>query len=134
MDVRPMSEDRRRHHRHEVEGVRGTLSGRERHPFDVLTLSRGGLLVTMGYEPPLGQVFDLEIPLGRAVFRSPGRVVFVGEDKTAARDRRYRVGIGLDGVGDEGGEGDAVLDRFIREELEPRANAKKRRKRQTEHP
>lgn len=126
-----MNEDRRRHHRHEVEGVRGTLSGRERHPFDVLTLSRGGLLVTMGYEPPLGQVFDLEIPLGREVFSSPGRIVFVGEDKTAARDRRYRVGIGLDG---ELGEGGAVLDRYIREELEPRARAKKRRDRQTEHP
>jgi hypothetical protein len=113
-----MSEERRRHRRYEVEGVSGTLAGRERHPFEVLTLSRGGLLVTTGFEPPLGQVLDLEIPLGRDLYRSPGRVVFIGEDKYAARDRRYRVGIALESATAEDG---ALLDRYIREELEPRS-------------
>jgi PilZ domain len=113
-----MNEERRRYRRYEVEGLRGTLAGRERHPFQVLTLSRGGLLVTMGFEPPLGQVFDLEILLGPEVFHAPGRTVFVGEDKTAPRERRYRVGFGLEGESPEDG---AILDRFLREQLEPQA-------------
>jgi hypothetical protein len=115
-----MNEERRRHRRYEVEGLRGTLAGRERHPFEVLTLSRGGLLVTMGFEPPLGQIFDLEIPLGPEVFRAHGRIVFVGEDKTAPRERRYRVGIGLEGESSEDG---ALLDRFLGEQLDTRAAA-----------
>ena len=47
-----MTQERRRYRRYEVEGLAGTLAGRERRPFEVLTLSRGGLLVTMGVEPP----------------------------------------------------------------------------------
>ena len=111
-----MSEERRRYRRYEVEGVRGTLAGRESHPFAVLTLSRGGMLVTMSFEPPLGQVFDLTVPLAGEVFHAPGRVVFVVEDRTAARDRRYRVGIAFAG---ESAEDGALLDRFLRARSEP---------------
>jgi PilZ domain len=124
-----MSEERRRHRRYEVQDLHGTLTGRERHGFEVLTLSRGGLLVTTAYEPPLGQTVDLELPLGPEVFRAPGRVVFIGEDNAAGRERRYRVGIGLDG--DSAGDR-TVLDRFIRDELEPQAASYFQRKRDTE--
>lgn len=124
-----MSEERRRHRRYEVAGLQGTLAGRERHGFEVLTLSRGGLLITTAYEPPLGQTVDLEMPLGPEVFRAPGRVVFIGEDNAAGRERRYRVGIGLNG---ESAADGALLDRFIRDELEPKAARYFRRKRETE--
>ena len=125
-----MSSERRRYRRYDVEGLAGTLAGRERQPFEVLTLSHGGLLVTMGFEPPLGQVVDVEIPLDGmergAVFHGPGRVVFIGEDNAAGRGHRYRVGIGLDGVSAEDG---ALLDRYIQEALENRAAQQSRRSR-----
>ena len=108
------ADDRRRFRRFEPQGLGGTLAGRQSHPFTVITLSRGGLLVTMGFEPPLGQVFDLEIPLGEELFRSPTKVVFIGEDKAASRDCRYRVGLALA----ESSADSAILDRFIRERLE----------------
>jgi len=110
-----MSSERRRYRRYEVENLSGTLAGRERQPFEVLTLSHGGLLVTMSFEPPLGQAVDVEIPMAGAVFHGPGRVVFIGEDNAAGRGHRYRVGIGLDGLSAEDG---ALLDRYIHEALE----------------
>ena len=106
-------EERRRHRRYEVEGLTGTIA--ERHPFVVLLVSRGGLLVTTGHELPLGQVFDLEVPLRDAVFRSAARVVFVGEDNQAPRDRRYRVGVAFAVESDADA---ALLDGFITRELE----------------
>ena len=121
-----MSQERRRYRRFEVDGLAGTLAGRERQPFEVLTLSRGGLLVTMGFEPPLGQVIDVEVPLDGAVFHGPGRVVFIGEDNAAARGHRYRGGIGLAELSAEDG---ALLERYIGEVLEPRAGRKTRRSR-----
>lgn len=109
-----MDEDRRRHPRYEVENIPGTLAGRERHDFRVLMLSRGGVLGTTRWEPPLGQVLDLEIPLGTRIFRAPARVVFVGEDQSAEvpRHRRFRVGLALNGLTTEDGD---ILDTFIRE-------------------
>ena len=58
--------ERRRHQRFEVSGMQATLA--ERHACDVLLLSRGGMLLTTGFEPPLGQVLDLAMPLGAEVF------------------------------------------------------------------
>jgi hypothetical protein len=108
-----MDEDRRRHPRYEVENIQGTLAGRERHDLRVLVLSRGGVLGTTSLEPPLGQVLDLEIPLGGRTFRAPAKVVFVGDDRAEVpRHRRFRVGLALNGLTAEDGE---ILDTFIRE-------------------
>lgn len=109
-----MDEERRRHPRYEVENICGVLAGRDRHDLDVVMLSRSGLLVTMDWEPPLGQVFDVEIPFGQRTFRAPVKVVFVGEDQVrrVPRHRRFRVGLALNGLTHEDGE---ILDTSIRE-------------------
>ena len=109
-----MDEDRRKHPRYEVGNIQGTLAGRERHDIRVLVLSRGGVLGTTSWEPPLGQVLDLELPLAGRTIRAPVKVVFVGEDKSAEvpRHRRFRVGLALNGITPEDGE---ILDTFIRE-------------------
>jgi len=109
-------EERRRHHRYEVSGIQATLA--ERHSCDVVLLSRGGMLMTTGFEPPLGHVFDVAMPIGPEVFRSAARIVFVGEDRGAPRTRRFRVGLAFT-VESEADA--ALLDRFIREEVEPEA-------------
>ncbi|HXO21298.1 MAG TPA: PilZ domain-containing protein [Thermoanaerobaculia bacterium] len=106
-------EERRRHRRYEVEGLSGKIA--DRHDFDILLLSRGGLLLTTGFEPPLGQVVDLEVPLPGGVFRSASRVVFVGEDSGAPRGRRYRVGVAFAVESDADA---AILDGFITREIE----------------
>ena len=111
-------EERRRHHRHEVRGLVGTLAGR--HPFTVITLSRGGILATAAFEPPLGHVLDLAMPIGPEVFRSAARVVFVGEDRSAPRTQRYRVGVAFAVESDTDAD---LLDRYIRDEIEPAAGA-----------
>jgi hypothetical protein len=109
--------ERRRHQRYEVSGIQATLA--ERHPCDVLLLSRGGMLLTTAFEPPLGHLFDLAMPLGPEVFRSAARVVFVGEDRSAPRDQRYRVGIAFAIESDADAD---LLDRYIRDEVEPSAS------------
>jgi len=106
-------EERRRHHRFEVKGLTGTLAGR--HPFTVVTLSRGGLLATAGFEPPVGQVFDVEIPLEEKTFHSSARVAYTGEDRGAPRPRRYRFGLAFTVESEEDAR---LLDEFIRERLE----------------
>jgi PilZ domain len=110
--------ERRRHHRYEVSGIQATLA--ERHPCDVLLLSRGGMLLTTGFEPPLGHVLDLAMPIGPEVFRSAARVVFVGEDRSAPRTQRYRVGVAFAIESDTDAD---LLDRYIRNEIEPAAGA-----------
>ncbi len=112
-------DERRRHHRYEVSGIRATLA--EQHPCDVLLLSRGGMLLTTGFEPPLGQVFDVAMPIGRDVFRSAARIVFVGEDRGAPRTQRYRVGVAFAVESDADA---ALLDRYIRDEIEPTATGR----------
>jgi hypothetical protein len=109
-------DERRRHHRYEVSGMCATLA--ERHPCDVLLLSRGGLLLTTAFEPPLGQVFDVAVPIGEDVFRSAARIVFVGEDRGAPRSQRYRVGVAFTVESEVDA---ALLDRYIRDEIEPTA-------------
>ena len=109
-------EERRRHHRYEVRGLTGTLAGR--HPFAVLTLSRGGVLAAASFEPPVGHVFDVELPLERETFRSSVRVAFVGEDRGAPRTRRYRFGLAFTVESEEDAR---ILDGFIRRELEAQA-------------
>jgi hypothetical protein len=112
-------DERRRHHRYEVSGIRATLA--EHHPCDVVLLSRGGLLMTTGFEPPLGHVFDLAMPIGPEVFRSAARIVFVGEDRGAPRTQRYRVGVAFTVESETDA---ALLDRYIRDEIEPAAGAR----------
>lgn len=112
-------DERRRHQRYEVSGIQATLA--ERHPCDVVLLSRGGLLLTTGFEPPLGRVLDLAMPLGPEVFRSAARVVFVGEDRSAPRTQRYRVGVAF---AIESEDDAALLDRYLRNEIEPAAGAR----------
>jgi hypothetical protein len=109
-------EERRRHRRYEVRGLAGTLAGR--HRFAVLTVSRGGVLATSSFEPPVGHVFDVELPLGSETFRSSARIVFVGEDRGAPRSHRYRFGLAFTVESEEDA---ALLDRFIRRELEAAA-------------
>ena len=109
-------EERRRHHRHEVRGLVGTLAGR--HPFTVITLSRGGILATAAFEPPVGHVFDIHVPLGGKLFQSSARVVYAGEDRSAPRGERYRFGLAFTVESDDDAE---LLDRFIRQELEANA-------------
>jgi hypothetical protein len=111
-------EERRRHHRYEVSGINATIA--EQHPCDVLLLSRGGMLFTTGFEPPLGQVFDVAMPLGGDVFRSAARIVFVGEDRGAPRAHRFRVGVAFTV---ESAADAALLDRYIRDEIESAASA-----------
>jgi hypothetical protein len=98
-------------------GLRATLA--ERHGCDVLLLSRGGMLLTTGFEPPLGQVLDVAMPLGTDVFRSAARIVFVGEDRGAPHARRYRVGLAFTVESETDA---ALLDRYIRDEVEPTAS------------
>jgi PilZ domain len=109
-------DDRRRHHRYEVRGLVGTLAGR--HPFTVVTLSRGGILATAAFEPPVGHVFDVLVPLGDETFRSSARVVYSGEDRSAPRGQRYRFGLAFTVESEEDAE---ILDRFIRKRLETQA-------------
>ena len=106
-------EERRRHHRYEVRGLAGKLA--DRHPFAVVTVSRGGILATASFEPPVGHVFDVELPLGREVFRSSARVVYTGEDRAAPKSQRYRFGLAFTVESEEDA---ALLDQFIRRELE----------------
>jgi len=109
-------EERRRHRRYEVRGLAGTLAGR--HPFAVLTLSRGGVLAASAFEPPVGHVFDVELSLAGELFRSSARIVFAGEDRGAPRSHRYRFGLAFTVESEE----DALLlDGFIRRELEATA-------------
>jgi PilZ domain len=108
-------EERRRHRRFEVKGLIGTLAGR--HGFTVLTISRGGMLAASSFEPPVGHVFDVDLPLAAEVFRSSARVVFVGEDRGAPRSHRYRFGLAFTV---ESEEDSRILDGFIRRELEAR--------------
>jgi hypothetical protein len=110
--------ERRRHQRFEVSGIQATLA--ERHACAVLLLSRGGMLLTTGFEPPLGHLLDLAMPLGPEVFRSAARVVFVGEDRSAPRTSRYRVGVAFAIESDADAD---LLDRYLRTEVEPAAGA-----------
>jgi hypothetical protein len=73
-------QERRRHRRYEVEGLSGRLANR--HPFEVLKLSLGGMLVKVrqDQEPQLGALTEVELTLDGASLRCQGRVVFVGPD------------------------------------------------------
>jgi len=90
----------------------------ERHPCAVLLLSRGGMLLTTAFEPPLGQVLDVAVPIGGDVFRSAARIVFVGEDRGAPHSQRYRVGVAFTVESETDA---ALLDRYICDEIEPTA-------------
>lgn len=90
-----MSErERRRHLRYEVEGLTGRLDGE--HPFEVLKLSMGGLLVKMRrrQEPPLDTVAEIELTLDGQLLRCQAQVVFVGPDMESEHSSDlYRIGL-----------------------------------------
>ena len=86
--------ERRRFPRFQIAGVRGRAI--LRHEFVVLQLSRGGMLVVSDFEPKLGQLIDLDLTLGGQPFTPHGKVVFVGEDRRAPANRRYRVGVAFE--------------------------------------
>jgi hypothetical protein len=113
-----MSEgERRRHPRYEVEGIEGRLD--REHPFDVLKLSRGGLLVKLRreQEPPLEQVTDVELTLGGEPLRCQAQVVFVGPDLEESEGHDlFRVGLAFHSLS---ATARRLLDDFIEQKLAP---------------
>ncbi len=105
-------EDRRRHPRYEVHGLRARLH--QIHRCEVLKLSRGGMLLSAPVELQPEAVVSSELYLTGTVFRSQARVAFVGPDTGASGNGRSR--IGLEFV-DPTPAAQRVLDEFIAERL-----------------
>jgi c-di-GMP-binding flagellar brake protein YcgR len=105
-------EDRRRHPRYEVQGLRARLQ--QIHRCDVLKLSRGGMLVSTPVELQPEAVVASELYLTGTVFRSQARVAFVGPDTGTSGNGRSR--IGLEFVDPEPAA-QRVLDQYIAERL-----------------
>jgi hypothetical protein len=109
--------ERRRHPRYEVEGLTGRLD--REHPFEVLRLGLGGVLIKLRrqQEPSLGQLGEVEIDLGRQPLRCSAQVVFVGPDLADDTSRDlFRVGLAF--VSPSSATL-GRLKRFIEESLEP---------------
>lgn len=82
--------NRRRHPRYAVSGLSGSIDGQ---PCELLRLSLGGLLAASRLEPAPERTIHLEFALDGEIFRSAGRVAFVGPD-THAPDRGWnRIGV-----------------------------------------
>ena len=105
-------EDRRRHPRYEVHGLRARLQ--QIHRCEVLKLSRGGMLVSTGVELQPEAVVTSELYLTGTVFRSQARVAFVGPDTGAGGAGKTRIGVEFI---EPAPGAQKVLDTFIAERL-----------------
>jgi hypothetical protein len=83
--------ERRRFRRYSVTDLHGVLDGE--HPFELLLLSEGGMLLRMGGEARLGStvVFDLEVPGGK--IQGQARVVFLTGEPGLEQKPGRRVGL-----------------------------------------
>ncbi len=106
-------EDRRRHARYEVHGLRARLQ--QIHRCEVLKLSSGGMLLSAGVELQPDAVVASELYLTGTVFRAQARVAFVGPD-TGAPAGSGRSRIGLEFV-DPDPAAQRVLDQYIADRL-----------------
>jgi len=84
-------EDRRRHPRYEVLGLRARLQ--QIHRCEVLKLSRGGMLLSTNVELQPEAVVASELYLTGTVFRAQARVAFVGPDTGPQGSGRSRIGV-----------------------------------------
>lgn len=86
-------DERRRHPRFQVKGLKGVLNGT--HPFTVARISLGGLMIRLQTEPSFNEVARIELGLDRVVFRSRARVVYAGPDMASPSygDTFFRVGL-----------------------------------------
>ncbi len=102
--------DRRRHPRFEIDGLSGLLDGE--HPFEVMRISLGGLMIRSEYEPSFNEVARIEVQLDRVSFRSRARIVYAGPDMASPANgaERYRVGLAFV---DPSPEQQLRLERFI---------------------
>jgi hypothetical protein len=101
-------DERRRHPRYEVQGLRARLQ--QIHRCEVLKLSRGGMLLSTPVELQPEAVVASELYLSGTVFRAQARVAFVGPDTGRHGSGRSR--IGLEFV-DPAPAAQRVLDEFI---------------------
>ena len=87
--AQPMS-NRRRHPRYAVSGITGSLEGQ---PCELLRLSLGGLLAASRLEPAPERTIHLEFAINGEIFRSAGRVAFVGPDTHSPNRGWNRIGV-----------------------------------------
>ena len=106
-----MSDDRRRYPRYSAEGLHGRLDGHS--AFEVVKISLGGMLITLGEEVGLDVIVPIALDLGHERFRAEARVVFVGPD--TSRESGYRVGLAFETP--PPGE-QLRLERYLRREYE----------------
>ena len=101
-------DERRRHPRYEVRGLRARLQ--QIHRCEVLKLSRGGMLLSTTVELQPEAVVASELYLAGTVFRSQARVAFVGPDTGLQGNGRSRIGVEFI---DPSPAAQRVLDDFI---------------------